>query len=61
MVNAEFTCSCYEPPFIVRVKVKANSFDEAWNKAIKKAARKHKAKGKYVAITSSCWTEVKGE
>ena len=59
MVKAEFTCSCYEPPFYEKVSVKAETLDEAWDKAKKKAAGKHKAKVKDVAITSSYWTEEK--
>jgi hypothetical protein len=58
MVKAEFTCSCYEPPFREKVTVKANSFNEAWDKAIKKAARKYKAKAKDVSITSSYWENI---
>lgn len=58
MIRCEFTCSCYEPPFYEKVIVKADNFDEGWDKAKRKAARKHKAKVKDVAITSSHWTEI---
>lgn len=61
MIECVFTCSCYEPPFYERVTVKANNFDEGWDKAKKKAARKHKAKVKDVAITSTHWKEIKEE
>lgn len=59
MVKAEFTCNCYDPMFRELVSVKAKDFDEAWDKAKAKAARKHKAKKQDVAITSSYWTEIK--
>ena len=57
MVRCEFTCSCYEPPFYEKITVKANSFDEGWDKAKKKAARKHGAKVRDVEITSSFYVE----
>lgn len=58
MVRCEFTCSCYEPPFYEKVIVKANNFDDGWDKAKKKVARKYKAKVKDVAITSAYWEEI---
>ena len=54
MVRCQFTCSCYDPPFREKVIIEADSFDEAWEKAKKKSARKHKAKVKDVEITSAC-------
>jgi len=46
--------------FREEVKVKADNFDEAWDKAKKKAARKHHAKVTDIAITSSYWVEEEG-
>ncbi len=57
MVNARFTCNCYDPPFREEVSVKAKTFDEAWDKAKAKAARKHKAKKDDISITASYWIE----
>ncbi len=58
MVKCKFTVSCYEPPFYESIEVKAETFDEGWDKAIKKAARKHKAKVADISITSSYWEEI---
>lgn len=46
------TCNCYEPMFREDIKVKANGFDKAWDKAKTKASRKYKAKKNDINITA---------
>ena len=58
MIKAELTCSCYEPPFIETVSIKAEDLDEAWDKAKKKSARKHKAKVADICITACHWENI---
>ena len=59
MIKAKFTCSCYDPPFYESFQVKAEDFDEAWDKAKKKAAKKYNAHIEDVAITSSYWEQLR--
>ena len=59
MVKARFTCNCYEPMFREDISVEAENFDAAWEKAIAKAARKHKAKKADISITASYWENVR--
>lgn len=56
MVKAKFTCNCYEPMFREDVTVTADTFDDAWNKAKERVAKKYKAKVEDVAITASFCT-----
>lgn len=53
MIKATFTCNCYEPEFREDITVTAETFDEAWDLAKKKMARKHKAKLFNIRITAS--------
>lgn len=55
MVRCKFMCNCYDPPFREEVTVRAETFDEGWEKAKKKAAKKYNANRNDVAITSSYW------
>jgi hypothetical protein len=47
------TCNCYEPPIRENVSVKADTLDEAWDKAKQKFARKYKVKQSDVGITAT--------
>lgn len=53
------TCNCYDPLFREEIEVKAETIDDAWYKAKKKAARKYKAKVDDISITSTRRENVK--
>lgn len=47
-----FTCNCYEPPVREDIRVFADSFNDAWEKAKAKFARKHKINKQDIYITA---------
>ena len=53
------TCNCYDPLFREEISVKANTPEEAWELAKKKAARKYKAKKDDIHITAVRCEETK--
>ena len=59
MVKGTFTCSFYIGKIREVVTVKGKDFDDIWEKAKKKVARKYKVKTSDIDITSSFWEEIK--
>jgi hypothetical protein len=59
MVKGTFTCSLYIGKIREVVTVKGKDFDDIWEKAKKKVARKYKVKTSDIDITSSYWEEIK--
>lgn len=59
MVKGTFTCSHYIGKIREVVTVKGKDFDDIWEKAKKKVARKYKVKTSDIDITSSYWEEIK--
>lgn len=58
MVKGTFTCSHYIEPIREVVTVKGKDFDDIWEKAKRKVARKYKVKASEIDITSSHWEEI---
>lgn len=58
MVQGKFTCSCYNPKFREVITVKGTGFNDIWEKAKRKAAKKYKIKASEVDITSSYYYEI---
>ena len=58
MVKGTFTCSHYIENIREVVTVKGKDFDDIWEKAKRKVARKYKVKASDIDITSSCWEEI---
>ena len=46
------TCNCYEPPVRDDISVKAQTLDQAWEKAIIKFCKKYKVQKDDVSITA---------
>lgn len=59
MVKGTFTCSHYIKPIRETVIVKGKDFDDIWEKAKRKVARKYKVKASEIDITASHWEEIK--